>query len=62
MSAEPREPKTVENLTNTGVSSSVSFKNLALENFEMLLDSLNTPFAAAPRARTTRSGILSWSK
>jgi hypothetical protein len=62
VSAEPRDPSTVENRTNTGVSRPASARNGAFVTVEALPYAWNTPCAAAPRACTARSGIRSWSK
>ncbi len=61
VSAEPREPSTVEKRVNTGVSTSLP-RNAALVTLAAVPYPLKTPCAAAPRACTTRSGMRSWSK
>lgn len=54
----PREPRTVENRTKTGVSTSLP-RNAALLIGSAEPYPRKTPWAAAPRACTTRSGIRS---
>ena len=60
VSAEPREPATVEKRTKTGVLRLGSVRTLAMVYFESESSyTWKTPCAAAPRACTTRSGIRS---
>ncbi len=61
MSAEPREPSTVEKRTKTGVSASAARKAAFVTPAAVPYD-WKTPCAPAPRAWTTRSGMRSWSK
>ena len=62
ITALPREPWTVLNLTKTGVVLEESVKTGAWVYLAARLSkTLKYPCAAAPRAWTTRSGIRSWS-
>lgn len=62
VSAEPSSPPTVENQTKTGVSLPIWFKKFALQNLLKSLVTVNLPWAPAPLAWTTLSGIHSLSK
>jgi hypothetical protein len=62
VSAEPREPTTVEKRTKTGVFRAGSFRNPAFVYCESGSYTWKKPCAPAPRAWTTRSGMRSWSK
>ena len=61
MSIEPRDPATVENRTNTGVLAP-DLRNAAAQMSSRPSSATNVPWAPAPRACTTRSGMRSWSK
>ena len=61
MSAEPREPSTVEKRRKTGVLTPFCRNPARVSPAAAPVDS-KIPWAAAPRACTTRSGIRSWSK
>jgi len=62
VSADPREPATVEKRTNTRVTAEVSVSTAAVVISANESNSSKRPWAPAPRACTTRSGMRSWSK